>query len=393
MKRGTTRRSVNGAALDRLPEAAWALRALLLLALTLLVPLAAAQTPGAPAGEAELKSMTAGERADAAVVAWLEQEPISLTQLTQLDTEQLCREIPALLSRAAPPVGTEVRLEDRVERPSGEPGVRLFTYAAVRPPDQLDVVEVRLREESGESTVEYVGFRSQRELSGVRAWLQTDAAAYSFIAFTLLVLLLLTRRGSFLRRWLSAGWGVIREHRRLVIGTQVFLYALFGLGVLTGSRLPEACEQAVLDLVTSAVTTLGATEAYGSGNVARAAVTTFYQNFGVVSASVLLPLAALFGVPAYLFAALSFYTQGIPFGLLGGGGALELFTILILILLELTAYFLVVAGGGILLVTLLRRGEGVFQRALKKLLLMLPFVLLLLLAGAWYESLLLILGA
>ena len=170
------------------------------------------------------------------------------------------------------------------------------------------------------------------------------------------------------------------------------LSGAFGMGALLGSALPDECEAAIVEVVTNAVTSLGATEAYSSGNVARAAVTTFYQNFVVVTLSVTFSLAALFGVPAYLFAGLSFFAQGIPFGLLGGAGVLESVLILILLVLELTAYFLVVAGGGMLLATLFSPGEARMFRAYRKLLLMLPIAGLLLLVGAWYEPMILILG-
>ena len=103
-------------------------------------------------------------------------------------------------------------------------------------------------------------------------------------------------------------------------------------------------------------------------------------------------LAAILGVPAYIFAAFSFFTQGIPFGLLGGGNALQLLSLFVLLALELTSYFLVVAGGGMLLATIFRRREGAFAQAYRKLLLMLPVAGVLLLIGAWYEALLIILG-
>lgn len=391
----------------RLPRAA----ILLMAVVALLLPATASAQPQPPPpteGGAVQAPAVAGdgdgapERADAAVEAWLDQAPLSIGQLASLDTEELCREIPALLSTVAPPPGTEVRLDGRVEREAADPDLRVFTYAAVRPGDQLDVVEVRLRRQADASApggeewaVEFVGFRSTLELTGVRAWLQTPIAWYLFSAFTLLVAFLLFNRGSFLRRWLAQGWQVIRQHRRLVIGTQVALYSLFGLGALLGSTLPAACEQAVVDLVTTAVTSLGATDAYGSGNIARAAATTFYQNFMVVTLSVTFSLAALFGIPAYLFAAFSFFTQGIPFGLLGGAGGLELLFIIVLLVLELTSYFLVVAGGGMVLATLFGQegeGESKWVRAYRKLLLMLPIAMLLLLVGAWYESVILIAG-
>lgn len=375
--------------------------------------------------------------ADAAVQAWLQREPVALESLATLEPSALCRMLPELVTNPAPPPGTQVRVEDRIERPSDVEGERRFTYAAVRTGGQLDVVEVVMAESRGLWSAEHVGFLQQNQPVGVRAWLQTSTAAWVFAAFSLLVLFALTRRGSTLRRWLAAGLAAIREHRRLVVGTLVALYALFGLGAYVGTTLPQECEQAVLDVLNAAIGSVGATQAYGSGNVVRAAATTYFQNFVVVSTSVLLPLAALFALPAYLFAGLSFFAQGIPFGLLASGGLGYTVLLVLLLVLELTAYFLVVAGGGMFLTTLLRgrnargaadprrrqaSGEpasagqratdrattasappgpsagrtpppaGPFARGFRKLLLMLPLAGLLLLAGAWYEALIIILG-
>lgn len=335
--------------------------------------------------------------ADAAVRAWLQREPVALESLATLEPAALCRMLPELVTNPAPPPGTQVRVGDRIERPSDVAGERRFTYAAVRGDGRLDVVEVVMQEAGGAWSAEGVGFLQQNEPVGVRAWLQTPAAAWVFAAFSLLVLFALTRRGSTLRRWLAAGMGAIREHRRLVVGTLVALYALFGLGAYVGSTLPQECEQAVLDVLNAAIGSVGATQAYGSGNVVRAAATTYFQNFAVVSTSVLLPLAALFALPAYLFAGLSFFAQGIPFGLLASGGVGYTVLLVLLLVIELTSYFLVVAGGGMFLATLFRGRKttapgGPFTRGFRKLLLMLPITGLLLLVGAWYEALIIILG-
>jgi len=330
--------------------------------------------------------------ADAAVRSWLARVPIGFEQLSQLDAEQLCRELPGLVTAPPPPAGTEVRFDDRVERPVEEPAVRVYTYAAIRPGDQLDVVEVRLELQDGRWHETSVGFLSASELTGARAWLQTPTASWLYIAFTVLVVVLLVNPNSKLRRWLHAGSTAIAEHKRLVIGTVVALFGLFGLGVLTGSTLPDSCDVAVMEIVESAITSLGATSAYGSGDVPRAAVTTFYQNFFVVTLSVTFTLSAILGVPGYLYAAASFFVQGIPFGLVGGAAPGELLALFVLVLLELTAYFIVVAGGGMLLATVVKRGIGQLGAGFAKLLLMLPIAMLLLLAGAWYEAVIIILG-
>lgn len=335
---------------------------------------------------------SAEEAADAAVRTWLARVPIGFDQLSSLDAEQLCRELPGLVTAPPPPAGTEVRFDDRVERPVEEENVKVFTYAAVRPVDQLDVVEVRLELRDGQWVDTRVGFLSTTELSGVRAWLQTPAASWLFVAFTVLMVVMLINPASTMRRWLRAGRAAIAEHRRLVLFTIIGLFGLFGLGVLTGSSLPDSCDVAVLEIVESAITSLGATAAYGSGDVPRAAATTFYQNFVVVTLSVTFTLSALLGIPGYLYAAASFFVQGVPFGLIGGGTAGELLALVVLVLLELSAYFLVVAGGGMLLATVARRGFGQLGTGFSKLLLMLPIAMVLLLIGAWYEAVIIILG-
>jgi len=335
---------------------------------------------------------SAEEAADAAVRTWLARVPIGFDQLSSLDAEQLCRELPGLVTAPPPPAGTEVRFDDRVERPVEEENVKVFTYAAVRPVDQLDVVEVRLELRDGQGVDTRVGFLSTTELSGVRAWLQTPAASWLFVAFTVLMVVMLINPASAVRRWLRAGRAAIAEHRRLVLFTIIGLFGLFGLGVLTGSSLPDSCDVAVLEIVESAITSLGATAAYGSGDVPRAAATTFYQNFVVVTLSVTFTLSALLGIPGYLYAAASFFVQGVPFGLIGGGTAGELLALVVLVLLELSAYFLVVAGGGMLLATVARRGFGQLGAGFSKLLLMLPIAMVLLLIGAWYEAVIIILG-
>ena len=353
----------------------------------------ATESAGEPTGPAATAAAASPEAAaDTAVTEWLSREPLAIDQLTNLDAEQLCRELPGLVSQPPPPAGTEVNLDDRQEQPQQDENLRVFTYSAVRPGDQLDVVEVRLTWQDDHWATQSVGFLSLTELGGVRAWLQTPSASWLFIAFTALIVWQLLTRGSVLRRWLAGSRAAIAEHRRLVIISIVGLYGVFALGVTAGSTLPESCDVAVLEIVNNAITSLGATQAYGSGDIPRAAVTTFYQNFVVVTVSVTFTLAAILGVPAYLYAIFSFFVQGVPFGLLGGGEPAQLLVLLIVILLELTAYFLVVAGGGMLLATVWRRGFGQLGTGFRKLLLTLPIAMLLLTAGAWFEAAALILG-
>jgi hypothetical protein len=209
------------------------------------------------------------------------------------------------------------------------------------------------------------------------------------VLLTLLVVLGLVRP-SPLRRALAFGLSTARAHRTTIVVTMALLYGVFGLGALSGAALPPECDVAIMTVLETAVGQLGATAAYGSGDVARAAVVTFYQNFVVVTFSVHFFLVLLFGIPSYLVAFPQFFLLGIPFGLLGGTNFLGLVPVLVLLLLELTAYFLVVSGGGVVLGTLFRRGFAAYPQAVRAAASLLVPAGLLLLIGAWYEAVLVI---
>lgn len=369
----------------------------LLLFLTLILALAGAFAQSEARAGAELaldgRGWPTGDDpaavADAVVLAWLERDPSALRGLSEADPATLCAALPDLVAHPAPPAGTRILLEERRERPSEEATRRTFTYAAVRPGDQLDVAQVELVLDEQGWRMERVFFRSSQELSGVRAWLQTPSASGAFIALTLLVILGLLRP-SPLRRGLALARATMREHRRTIVFTSALLGSLFALGMGVGTALPEGCDTAILLVVEQAVGQLGATEAYGSGNVARAAALTFYQNFVVVTFSLHFFLVALLGVPSYLVAALQFFVLGIPFGLLGGLTPLGWVPVLVLIGIELSAYFLVISGGGIVVGALVREGFRAYPTALRRAASLLLPAALLLLVGAWYEALLLI---
>lgn len=325
--------------------------------------------------------------ADRAVDAWLEEETPPFSELSQMSAVELCRQLPSLVVNPGPEPGTRVNIDDRRELQSDEEGVRQYSYSAVRPGDRLAVVQVTLEEQEGEWVATEVGFRTP---TGGRPWLQEPVVSYLFIGFTILVLYLLITP-SFLRRWLARGVEVLQGHRGIVVFTMILLYGLFALGVFAGSQLPDECADAALVVVEEAITQVGAAEAYGSGNVPRAATATFYQNFVVVTVSVTFTFALFFGIPAYLLSGASFFVQAIPFGLVDAFAGPEALFVIVLILLELTAYFLVVAGGGILLRTLIKEGFASLPLAVSRLALMLPLAMLLLLVGAWYEAAILLL--
>lgn len=336
------------------------------------------------AGADAAANADAASAADAAVRAWLDRPATVLTDLLGLDAQAVCERLPDLLAAPPPPEGTRVNLDDRRELDAGDVDRRRFSYSAVRPPDQLDVVVVELaRSDAGDAwEVVSVGFRTDPIN---RSWLGEPVAGAVFALLSLVVLALLVRPGSPLRRGIVTGLAYVREHRRLVLGTMIVLYAAFAAGFWSGAALPETCDDAVAAVLGQALGQVGATDALLSGDPLRLAVTIFYQNFGVVTL-LLFWLGLLFGVPAYLMALPQFFANGVPFGALYVyTGPIGLLGTVLLIVIELTAYFLVVAGGGMLLVTIVRQGLGAFPLALRKTLAMLLIAGVLLLIGAWYE--------
>lgn len=337
--------------------------------------------------------------ADDAVRAWLETPQTDLFSLANRSPEEVCEELPQLLVNPAPPEGSSVNFANRQEQASDDPNVKRYTYPATLPVEmfgrnageRLEVISVTLNKQGTVWNAERISYESLQQPGGIRVWLQTQSANIIFIVFSLYVLFLLFRPGSYFRRWLAQGVAVIRAHRGIVIGTMIALYAIFALGMVTGRNLPANCQTAIGEILTTALSTLGATQAYGSENLATAAALTFYQNFGVVSLSLLFGLGLLLGFPAYLVSAIQFFTLGIPFGFMAGGNFGQIVFLIVLLLLELTSYFLVVAGGGILLVTVVRKGFRGFGEGVRNLALMLPFALLFLLFGAWYEAVIVIL--
>jgi hypothetical protein len=334
----------------------------------------------------------AGAVADAAIAVWLTREPLGSSDLVGLDAAEICAALPGIVLNPPPPAGTEVRSDDRREwdRDDGDESLRSFTYTAIRPGDQLDVAQVDLRRTEEGYRVERVGFRSTGELTGMRAWLQTPPAAWLFGLGTLALLLLFALRGSPLRRAWAVARTTMAGYRRTILATMVLLGSVFLLGVGTGNTLPAGCDVAMLAIVGEAVGQIGATEAYASGNIARAAALTFYQNFVVVTFSVHFFLTMLLGFPSYLLAIPQFFLLGVPFGLLSGLTLWGWLPVVALIAIELSAYFLVISGGGIVLGSVLRRGWRSYPEALRAAASLLLPAALLLLAGAWYEAILLI---
>lgn len=328
--------------------------------------------------------------ADEAVRDWLEQDPITLLSLSTLPLEQQCQMLPDLLLSPPPGEGTTVNFSNRREVASKDDSLRIYSYPASLPNGRLEVVEVTLELEGDTWTGQNVGYRLDSLQGGARSFVQSAAGGWLFVVLSVGLLYLLFRPSSFFRRWLSEGWRIIKLHRGLVIGTLISFYSIFALGIVTGVNLPQVCAEAIASVLQTSLETLGATEAYGSGNVARAASLTFYQNFVFATVYTTYLPALFFGFPAYLFNFFRFFAIGVPFGFVGGIDAVSLLLGLVLLVLELTAYFLVTAGGGMFLMTLIRQGFSGYREGIRKLTLMLPIAIVLLAVGAWYEALIIV---
>jgi hypothetical protein len=329
--------------------------------------------------------------ADRAVRTWLERPALDPLSLSSESPAEICQQLPDLLTNPPPPEGTRVNFDDRRAAEEGAQ-TRRYTYPVAFPNGRLEVLEVRLTRQGQNWQAERVGLdQTSQTTPSIPDLFQSPVAAIGFVFFSLLLVYGLIRPSLF-RRWLAEGWGYIKEHRRLTIGTIVFLYGLFGIGLWGGSSLPPACETFILTVVSEGVDQLGATAAYESGNVPRAAVVTFYQNFVMGAfATTFVPAALTFGLFAYLLNGVRFLTLGLPFGFAIEPDPVTLITVAILIIVELLAYVLVTAGGGMLLVTLIRGGFRSLGLAFRKLTMMLPLAFLLLMIGAWYEAAIIIL--
>lgn len=325
--------------------------------------------------------------ADAAVEDWLNRPAVDIEALASQTPEEICKQLPGLVASPPAPNGTTVVLEDRALR--SEPGIETetVTYPAKVEPERLAVVEVTLERVNGEWSATRVGFASDG--GDPRAWTANRSLQTTFLVLSVLLVGLLARPGP-IRRVYAMGWNEFKHHRRLIIGTMLGGWALVAFGLSVGRDLPDACDDAILSVLEQTLTGIGAVAALESGNTARAALLIFYQNYVVVTVTLLFGSSLLLGIPAYLIAGTSFFVQTVAFGALGvGGGPLALAAVAVLFVLEFTAYFLVVSGGGMLLSTLVRRGFGGLPLAYRRAVLTLPWAGLLLLTGAWYEALIL----
>lgn len=365
-------------------------RWLLLLCCVLGVGAAHAQAPGS--AQAPVAAQAPARVADAAVKGWLATPAPSWRELSRLPPEEACKALPQMAGMSVAPAGTTVNLQDRVLRENTKQE-KVFTYPMRYPGGQLEVLGVWLEPQPAGAQgaksgwqVARVGLFNPPQTASIPAVLQRPAAAWAFVVFSLYFAYLLWRP-SFLRRLLAQGWALLKRYRRLSLFTILLLYGLFTLGMVTGASMPQACEAAVNTLVSSSVEALGATQAYDSGNVARAALVTVYQNF-IMGAVVTTYGSALmsFGVLAYLLNGARFLVLGVPFGFLFSADAATVMSVLVLIIVELMAYVVVTIGGGMFLATVVRQGLRGIPEGVQALALTLPIALTLLMLGGWYEA-------
>lgn len=213
-------------------------------------------------------------------------------------------------------------------------------------------------------------------------WISTPGGIWSFLALTAAIAYA-SLTPTFFQRWLLDGLALVREHRRLVLWTNVALYGAFALGAIVGASSPRLVSF-LQETVASALGQGGIADSLKTGVVAAAFAFTYY-NFSFGAFWTTFVPGALGGVLAYVlnfsrFAALgvALGPASIPLGLF----ALHLPTIVV----ELQAYIFVTAFAGILVARVVRGGMTVLPAAFRDYLLCLPWALVILMAAAWYEA-------
>lgn len=358
---------------------------------------ALAQEPVTPVTPTSVSS--AESVAKAAIESW-QQTAQNFEPREYLDREDpvtdICQDFAVIGTTPDLVNGIKINFEDPQEKlldGEGTEGMTLVSFPA-SVGDTTGQVQVALRP-TNEATSSSSDAESSWEAGRVRfnvldgdntsllpAFFDSDYIGWVFVAFSLLLLFAFFRK-NFFRNWLYQGWQAILEHKRLVIGTSILLYGLFGLGLMTGLALPQACIDMATEIIVGNLNTIGIVEYLNSGDVIKTAAVTASWNFVMGAFSTTYIPALIFGIPAYLFNAFRFFGLAIPFA-----GVFEPALILHLptLIIELMAYIIVTAGGGMFLVTLIKKGFKGLPEGMRKLWLMLPIALVLLVIGAWYES-------
>ncbi len=322
--------------------------------------------------------------ADEAVEAWLERaNSFDYFALAQDSPEEMCQELTVLGQDPRIIQEATVNLDDRREVDTDTEGLQRYSYSARVGDSLLGSVQVRVVQEGDTWQARTVRLRLNDTSVGLPDFMSSPSATIVFVLLSLYTVYLLVRP-SWFRRWLAEGYQVLRDHRRITVGTIIALYGIYTLGSLAGTAVPE-CQEALATIVGGSIEDTGVVDVLNQGSIPQTAAVITYWNFLQGAIVTTFSPAILFGVLAYLINFARFFVLGFALAPVGPQAALLVFHIPVIII-ELLAYILITAGGGILLATIIRQGFSSFRLAIRRLVLTVPIALLLLMIGAWYES-------
>lgn len=339
----------------------------------------------APFAFAQLASGDSPEAvADAAVEAWLNRaESFDYFALAQESAEAMCEELTVLGQDPRIIQEATVNLDDRRELSTENEDVRRYSYSARLSDSLLGSVQVRVVRDGDSWQAQGVRLRLNDTGVGLPDFMRSSTATIVFVLFSVYMLYLLARP-SWFRRWLAEGYAVLKDHRRITLGTIIALYGVYTLGSLAGTAVPE-CQEALATVVGGSLEDTGVVDIVRNGNIPQTAAVITYWNFLQGAILTTFSPAFLFGIPAYLINLARFFVLGFALAPVGPQAALLVFHVPVIVI-ELLAYILVTAGGGIFLATLIRQGFSGFREGVRRLALTVPIALVLLTVGAWYES-------
>lgn len=329
-----------------------------------------------------------GKVADEAVKAWQSKgKNFELTQLLQnlpAEPQELCKELTSLGPFPNLIKEIEINFEDRLLIEETETA-QVYAYATKVTDSVLGQVKVKLIRQASTADqweAESVKLNLSNSNPSPLSNFNYPVAGWLFLLFSA-SLVYLCLRPSFFRDWLLRGVNVLREHRRITLGTIIFFYFTFGLGLITGKNTPPECHAYLVEVINTGISDIGIVEILESKDVARLAAAISFWNFSMGAITTTFLPASFFALPAYLLNFFRFFYLAIPFA---NAPPLAMFLHLPVIIVELLAYILVTTGGGMFLATLIRQGWKAYREGLEKLFLMIPIALVLLVIAAWYES-------
>lgn len=302
--------------------------------------------------------------------------------LATTSPEAACREFAAIGQDPSLVAATRVNFDDLRELSSSDERI-VYSYPSVTGIDALGRVEVALTRQGDLWQAEAVRLQLDGMQVGLPGFMRHDAVGWLFIVLSGYLIYLLARP-SWLRRWLTEGWEVLKRFRGIVITTIIALYGIYGLGSWFGVSLPD-CQLAVATLAVGGLDNIGVVDVLQDNNVPKLAAVITYWNFTQGALLTTLVPAYLFAIPAYVINLGRFFVLGVALAPVGPLAALLPFHLPVIII-ELLAYIIVTAGGAIFLVSFIRTGLKGYRTAVRRLLLTVPLAFILLVIGAWYES-------